>query len=169
RAGVIAFSSMVAQERTEYHWIENRVVPRILQRPSHVKQWRFNRAERTLIATIEEHERSLYLEKGPAHSPAREVDAIRLHTGLLVNPSIPDYSATMPMSVRDELKTRFDGAIASIPDQWSSFAEETDITGHLKAELQKVKVDLAGWKINVRAWTYKRYPKENVIGADMGV
>lgn len=76
---------MLPQERTEYHWIENRVVPRFLKRPALVKQWRFNRSEKTLIATIEEHERSVYLEKGPAHSPAREVDVGRLHRGLLVD------------------------------------------------------------------------------------
>ncbi len=160
---------MVAQERIEYHWIENRVVPRVLVRPAHVKQWRFNRSERTLIATIEEQERSLFLEKGPAHSPAREVDAIRLHRDLLVDDSLSDYSASMPTIVRDDLRTKLNEALASLPRQWASFAEETDMTGHLKAELQKVKVDLAGWRINVRAWTYKRYPKENLIGADMGV
>src|SRR5689334_10895925 len=134
---------MVAQERIEYHWIENRVVPRVLVRPAHVKQWRFNRAERTLIATIEEHERGLFLEKGPAHSSTREVDAIRLHRGLLADVSIPDYSASMPMIVRDDFKTKLNEALAPLHRQWLSFAEETDMTGHLKAELQKIQVDLA--------------------------
>lgn len=160
---------MPAQERTEYHWIENRVVPRILTRPRHVKQWRYNRTERTLILTVEEHKRSMYFDKGPAYSPAREVDAIRLYRDLFVDPSIPDISKTMPTGVRDELKTKLDEAIASVPRQWTTLAEETDMTGLLKGELQKISMESNGWRVSVQAWTYKRNPKENLIGADFGV
>ena len=160
---------MLAQERVEYHWIEDRVVPRILLRPPKVKQWRFNRSEKTLIATIEDRERSFDLERGKAYSPEREVDVIRLHKGLLTDTSIPDYSFRMPQDVRDDLRAQLDQSVGSLLQQWPTFGEETDITGHLKGELQKVHVDRAGWRISVKSWTYKRYPKENLTGADLGV
>ena len=160
---------MFANERTEYHWIEGRVVPRIVIRPPWIQKWRFDLWESSLIATIEDRDRSFELREGPAYSPELEVDAIRMHRGVHVGHTTQDFSNLMPADTREELQRRLEQAVVPIIEQWASFAEETDITGLLKGELTKIRIDRAGWRIHVNGWTYKRYPKENEIGADLGV
>lgn len=160
---------MVAQQRFEYHWIENRVVQRIVYRPEWVSQWRFNIRRRTLVAVIEESDRSFTVHHGPETSPERIVDCVRLYENVLADESIPDFSGRMPESVREELRTKLNEAITSVQRQLRSFAEETDITGHLKGKLNGIIVERDRWRIAVKSWTYKRNPKEHIIGADMGV
>jgi hypothetical protein len=160
---------MVAHERVEYHWIEGRVVPTIVPRPSYVQKWRFDLSDDSLIATFETQDRSFFYRPGPAYSPSRLVDSIRLHTGVLTNDDLPDFSMRMPQPVQDELKRQVDNAVANIIEQWRTFAEETDITGHLKGELAKIRIERDGWTVHVKSWTYKRRPKENKMGADLGV
>lgn len=124
---------------------------------------------RTLIATIEELDRSFYLREGPAESPERIADSVRLYKGVLVDDSIPDFSGRIPESAREELRAKLNETIASIHPQFNTFAEETDITGFLKGELSKIVVERDGWRIAVKGWTYNRNPKEKRTGADMGV
>lgn len=160
---------MAAQERREYHWIGNRVVERIISRPRGTVSWHFDKYEPTLVATIEEQDRSFYLREGRASTPERIVDAVRLYKGVLVDDSIPDFSGRMPGEVQEELRRRVNGAIISVTSQWGSFAEETDMTGHLKGELIKIDFERLGWSVAVKSWTYKRYPKEDKTGADLGI
>jgi|ERR1043165_158494 hypothetical protein len=159
---------MAAQERTEYHWIENRIVETHAFRPRGTKQWRYGKAK-TLIATIEGVDRSFYLRDGPMATPERIVDCVRLYKGVFVDVATEDFARRIPVTVRNELRTKLNERIHTITEQWNTFAEEPDITGHLKGELPKVTVDRDGWRITINAWTYKRNPKEKEIGADFGV
>ena len=160
---------MAAQERREYHWIENRIVETIVERPKLTDQWRFDRRTATLVATIEEQERSFYLREGPAATPARIVDSIRLYKGVLTDDSISDYSGAIPASVQAELRTKLNEVTDSILPQWSSFAEEPDISGYIKGKLNGIAVERDGWRVSVKAWTYNRRPKERDMGADLGI
>jgi hypothetical protein len=160
---------MAAQKRIEYHWIENRVVPKTVQRPSYAKQWRFNTSDKTLIATIEPSDRSFGLREGPSHSAAREVDCIRIYRGVLVDDSMPDFSKRIPESIRIELKSKLDTALRSAPAQWEHFANEPDLTGHIRSALDGIVVSDQGWRIKISGWTYTPHPKEKEIGADLGV
>src|SRR5688572_25893673 len=93
---------MAAEERIEYHWIENRVVETHIFRPPGTILWRFNTSDDSLVATIEPIDRSFYLREGPAASPERIVDCVRLYKRVLVDDSIPDFSGQMPEAVRNE-------------------------------------------------------------------
>ena len=160
---------MAAQERREFHWVENRIVESIVDRPERTDQWRFDKHTRTLVATIEEHDRSFYLREGPAALPERIVDSIRLYKGVLTDDSISDYSGAMPESIRSELRSKLNEVTNSILPQWSSFAEEPDISGYIKGKLDGILVERDGWRVRVKAWTYKRRPKERDMGADLGI
>ena len=160
---------MAAQQRIEYHWIENRIVTRTITRPPHTIAWRFDTDTRTVIATIEAQDRSFYLREGSASTPERIVDCVRHFKGVLVDESTEDFSVRMPAAVREELRAKLDEAIKSVQPQWGTFAEETDITGFLKGRLNGIAVEGDGWRVSVKSWTYRRNPKENTIGADLGV
>lgn len=160
---------MIAHERTEYHWDDDRVVPIIIRRPPYVSQWRFDLHDPTLVATFEELDRTFQWREGRAFTPQRLADAIRIHRSVYADHQTQDFSRSMPRAVRARFEDEVETAIKGILEQWDSFAEETDITGHLKGELSKIRFELEGWSVHVKGWTYKRYPKENEIGADLGV
>lgn len=160
---------MVAEERFEYSWVEGRVVEERVSRPLGISQWRFDRSTRNLVATIEGTDRSFLLIEGPAAKRGRIVDCVRLYKRVFTDDSTVDFSKELPAAVQDDLRAKLNEATSSIMKQWDSFAEETDMTGHLKGELAKVKVERDGWRVAIRTYTYKRYPKENKVGADLGI
>src|SRR5688500_1177310 len=123
---------MAAQQRIEYHWIENRVVARTVFRQPYTVAWRFDEHTPKLVATIEEQDRSFYLREVPASTSQRIVYCVRHLKGVLVDESIEDFSVRMPTTVREELRAKLDEAIKSVQPQWDTFAEETDMTGFLK-------------------------------------
>src|SRR5437763_424565 len=138
---------MAAQERIEYHWIENRLVAKPITRPPNTIAWRFNRYASTLVATIEESDGSFYLRDGPAATPERIVDCVRLYKGVFVNDLTPDFSDRLPETARDELRAKLNEVILSALRQWQRFAEETDITGYLKGALDGIVVERDGWRV----------------------
>jgi len=160
---------MAAKKRIEYHWIENRIVSLPLSRPKNVSAWRFNRRESTLIATIEPRGRSFYLRNGPAATDERIIDCIRDFKGFLIDHKIEDFSKSIPKEILDQLSVKLNDAVSSTLDQWNSFAEETDVTGYLKGRLSQITIKIKDWIVSTRGWTYKRYPKEDIIGADLGI
>lgn len=97
------------------------------------------------------------------------MDCVRLYKRVFTDESIVDVSRGIPAAVQDELRAKLNEAISLTLEQWDSFAEEPDITGHLKGELAKIKVERDGWRVVIKSYTYKRRPKENEVGADLGV
>ncbi|HLG13014.1 MAG TPA: hypothetical protein VJH03_00600 [Blastocatellia bacterium] len=160
---------MAAEERIEYHWIENRLVQRRLTRPVGTKAWRFNRKTSTLVATVEPRNRSFFLLEGGAATPERLVDSVRSYKRVLVDDSTLDYTGSMPIAIREEFRAGLNNVISSALKQWDTFADEPDITGYFKGKLHGIVVERDGWRISMRAWTYDRNPKEKLLGLDLGI
>ena len=160
---------MAAKERYEYYWIENRLISERLTRPDHTTAWRIDRETSTLVATIETRGRSFEVFTGPAATDERLAQCVCLYKGVYEDNSLLDYSATMPINVREIFRMRLNEAVSSVLKQWTGLAEETDLTGYLKGKLEEIEIEQDGWRIRIRSWTYNRNPKEARLGSDLGV
>lgn len=160
---------MAAQFRYEFHWVDGRVVKRRVRRPDGKKQWQHSLHEDTLIAVIEPSEKGFSFRPGPAFSQHRAIEALLEYKGLLEGLTASDIGTAVPDTVAQHIANYIYHIVDRIKEQFDEFAEETDITGHLKGSLPSASFTQDGWKVKIRSWTYTRRPKERDYGIDLGV
>src|SRR5688572_13234100 len=94
--------------RKEYHWIDDRVVPRVADRPSGFGIWPGLHARRsTLVVAVEEPEDGISIvEEGPAATAARVREAVAMHVGMWGLEQSRDVGQHVPRTVLETIQKK---------------------------------------------------------------
>jgi hypothetical protein len=110
----------------------------------------------------------LVLEKGPAWTAERALEALRIEHGLPPTKMVDQISVPIPAEVIAQLNTRIERAKSRLRSRFMRGASEERLTDQLFTALEGT-FEVDGWRVDMRVYDYSSVAKENVIGADVGV
>lgn len=156
--------------RTEYYWIDDRLVQVENRRSSVYSRWRLRRLKRDLVATLEDRGKSKKIEHGPAATSARIAHALLRDERLQADPTMPDIGGEVPEELIRRGTAVVQNAIAESTRQFSRLAKEERMTGALQYDLNRFGViEHDGWQLTIILQGFTENPKENKTGADVGI
>jgi hypothetical protein len=163
-----------ANVRSEYYWIDGRVVRRRVHRSSGYGPWpvRSDEDQDRLVCTIEMSPAGIKLVPGPARTPDREWVAVLMEYGHYAPEGRPDLGRGVPPRLLDRVRRVAEAAVREVTRQFQELGSEERATGALVSKLD-AEYKLEGWRIAITSQGYsssgKEEPKEKRIGADAGI
>src|SRR5947208_2219716 len=97
---------MSSQKRYEYHLVDGGVAQRIVNRPANVKRWRYAKATKSLIATIEAAPPSFQWREGPAMTPDLLAESVLMYKHGVATRSKNDLGPLVPTNLASQLADR---------------------------------------------------------------
>ena len=156
--------------RTEYYWINDRLVQEANHRPSVYSRWHLRRSKRDLVATIEDRGTAKKIECGPAATSARIAHALLRDERLQVDPTTPDLGVDIPAELIRRAAAIVQDAVAEITNQYSRLSNEERRTGALQYDLNRFGViEHDGWQLTIILQGFAANPNEKQLGADVGI
>lgn len=159
---------MGATRRTEYHWIDGRVVPVVRKRPTGKGRWPGATTSRgSLVVAIEESPRGIRATRGKAVTLDRLKESLSLQYGLAKSRQLRDIGP-VPDSVIVAASGAAGDVVRSVVRQFGNLATEDRMTGHLFGSLD-LDVELDGWRVKVSHQNFSPQTKESITGADVAL
>jgi hypothetical protein len=157
-------------KRKEYHWIDGRVVPLVVERPKGLGPWPgYDARCSTLVVAIEDqHGIFVTASPGPESSDSRLKDAVALHFGIEGLEQSPDIGTNVPEAVLNAIGAEVSEAVHRVTLLYQRHADEQATTGDLVGNLNFER-EIQGWRVRVVGQGFSPQTKEPRVGADGGI
>jgi hypothetical protein len=161
-----------ATDRSEYYWMDGRVVRRKGLRPSGYGPWQLAGNARDLVCAIERSPAGIErVIPGRAHSREREETAVLMEYDRYAPLGRPDLGRDIPAPLLNEVRKHVASAVSNVTRQFQSLSNEERTTGALTSAMHG-EFTSGGWRVEITTQGYSSVgerAKEPRIGADLGV
>ena len=156
--------------RTEAYWHKGRLLPVTVHRPKSRGPWprhtHYPEAER--VAYISGSPGSIAIERGPAATDQRLIEAFLFHLGVVPESLSPQVWNELPIAVHNELQLRAERADHLLTRNWNNFSNEEARTGAYFAGLAGEST-VGEWTVEVSFFEFSKQTKEAKTGTDVAV